>query len=178
MNGPRSRPEVVAVVAMARNRVIGAAGHMPWRLPTDLRRYRALTMGRPMIMGRKTLQSIGKVLDGRDTIVLTRDAGFAFAEATIVHSPADAVAAARAAALARGADEIVIAGGAEVYALMLDVTDRIEMTIVDVEPAGDAAFPALDEADWERTDNGPMARGARDSADAALVTWRRRARPN
>lgn len=172
---PRSKAaEIVAVVAMARNRVIGADGTMPWRLPTDLKRYRALTMGRPMIMGRKTLQSIGRVLDGRDTIVLTRAEGFAFPGAQVARSPDEALALARSAATARGSDEIVIAGGAEIYALFLGLTDRVEMTIVETDPPGDASFPELSSDDWTRADEGRMPRGERDSADAAFVTWHRR----
>lgn len=174
MSGRAGEPAVVAVVAMARNRVIGADGAMPWRLPTDLKRYRALTMGRPMIMGRKTLQSIGRALDGRDTIVLTRDEGFAFPGVEVAGSPAEALALARSAAKARGSDEIVIAGGAEIYALFLDATDRIEMTIVESDSVGDASFPPLADADWVPAPEVSMHRGERDSADASFVTWHRR----
>ena len=167
------RFELVAVVAMAKNRVIGADGAMPWTLPADLKRYRRLTMGRPMIMGRKTLQSIGRVLDGRDTIVLTRSGVVAVEGAHPARDPQEALRLAARCAVARGTNEIVIAGGAEIYALFMEQIDRIEMTIVHCDPDGDTRFPEFDENGWEREAAAAMERGDRDSASAQFVTWKR-----
>ncbi|MBE7186632.1 MAG: dihydrofolate reductase, partial [Methylobacterium mesophilicum] len=130
-------PKLAAVVAMARDGVIGRGGEMPWRLPDDLKRYRRLTMGKPMIMGRKTLESIGRVLDGRDTIVLTRGADALFEGARIAATPDEAVSLAEECAEQRGAAEIVIAGGGEISRLFLDRLARLYVTHVEAGPEGD-----------------------------------------
>lgn len=171
-----ARFKLVAVVAMARNRVIGRDGAMPWTLRSDLKRYRTLTMGRPMIMGRKTLVSIGRALDGRDTVVLTRSGAVEVEGAHPVRDPDEALRLAARLARGRGVDEIVIAGGAEIYALFLDRTDRIEMTEVQDDPEGDTLFPALDEAQWAEVRLSSMERGPHDTADANYVTLERRAK--
>ncbi|MFD2237333.1 dihydrofolate reductase [Aureimonas populi] len=166
-------PILVGIVAMAKNRVIGQGGAMPWRLPSDLKRYRRLTMGRPMIMGRKTLESIGRVLDGRDTIVLTRGEGALPAGALRAASLAEAVEIAAARARERGTNEIVIAGGGQVYAAFLDRLDRLELTEIDARPPGDAFFPELDKALWRTVGEEKMERGEKDSADARFLTLER-----
>jgi len=126
---------------MAKNRVIGAKGAMPWTLPSDLRHFRELTLGRPMIMGRKTFEAIGKALDGRDTIVLSRGAEIEGADVLTVADAETALKAARMMAASRGSNEIVIAGGGEIYERFLGQIDRIELTRVEAEPAGDTFFP-------------------------------------
>lgn len=165
---------LVAVVAMAANGVIGRDGAMPWSLSTDLRRYRRLTMGKPMIMGRKTLVSIGRVLDGRDSIALTRAAALPLPGAVLAASPEEALAIARPLAQGRGADEIVIAGGAEIYALFLPQIERLHVTHVDAEPEGDARFPAIDPRIWRVVAEETVAAGERDSAASRFVTYDRR----
>ncbi len=145
--------DVVFVVAVARNGVIGNRGDLPWHLPADLKHFKAVTMGKPMIMGRKTYESIGKPLPGRDTVVITRQADFAADGVHVARSWADAREMAETLAKARGADEIPVVGGAEIYALALPDTDRIYLTRVDLAPDGDAFFPALDPADWVETES-------------------------
>ncbi|GGD92018.1 dihydrofolate reductase [Aureimonas endophytica] len=170
-------PRLVAVVAAARNGVIGREGAMPWRLATDLKRYRQLTLGKPMIMGRKTLDSIGRVLDGRDTIVLTGRAELAFAGAYHAATPDEALEKARECAATRGADEIVIAGGGEIYRLFFDRLDRIYLTVVEAEPQGDAFFPAVDPACWRLVCEEKVPAGEKDSAATRFTVWDRAAPP-
>lgn len=162
------------VVAMAANRVIGAKGGLPWRLPSDLKTFRRLTVGRPVVMGRKTFASIGKPLDGRDNIVVTRDPAFTTAGVIVSASIAEAIAEARRCALNRGVDEVMIIGGAEIYAAVLPDVDRIYLTEVDARPDGDATFPALDPADWHEISRAPIPRTPRDDHDATLVVLDRR----
>ena len=144
---------VVAVVAMARNRVIGAGGDLPWHLPGDLKRVKSLTMGRPLVMGRRTFESLDRLLPGRASIVLTRRADYR-PDGAMVAGDAGA-ALAMAAEWIGGASgrvgEIVVFGGGEVYRALLGRTDRIEMTEVDASPEGDATFPELDAAEWRET---------------------------
>jgi dihydrofolate reductase len=141
------RPEVVAIVAAARNGVIGRDGRLPWHLPEDLKRFRRLTVGKPVLMGRKTFQSIGRPLPGRHNIVLTNNRAFRAEGVTIVHDLAEAVAAAGLDPRAR-APVVCIIGGAEIYALALPITTAIELTRVDLDIEGDALFPDPDPAQW------------------------------
>ena len=165
---------LVAVVAMAHNGVIGRDGAMPWSLSTDLKRYRRLTMAKPMIMGRKTLVSIGRVLDGRDSVVLTRAEGLPLPGAHLASSPQQALAIAERLAEARGAQEIVVAGGAEIYALFLPQIERLYVTHVACEPEGDARFPAIDEEIWRAVSQEAVPAGEKDSAPSLFVTYERR----
>ncbi|WP_342453092.1 dihydrofolate reductase [Jiella mangrovi] len=164
---------LVAVVAMGRNRVIGLDGAMPWSLPSDLKRYRRLTMGKPMIMGRKTLQSIGRVLDGRDSVVLSRQGSLPFEGARLADSPDEARKIAADCARSRGSDEIVIAGGEEIYRLFFDELQTLYVTQVMAEPEGDARFPEIDPALFERTLCEDEAQGERDSAATRFAVYRR-----
>lgn len=164
---------LVAVVAMAENNVIGRDGEMPWRLATDLKRYRRLTMGKPMIMGRKTLVSIGRVLDGRDSVVLTRSATLPIAGAHAVATPEAALALAEELAGQRGADEIVIAGGAEIYTLFMDRLERLYVTHVEARPEGDTLFPAIDPLRWKIVQYEDVSAGERDSAASRFVIYDR-----
>jgi dihydrofolate reductase len=125
------------VLARADNGVIGVDGRLPWRLPADLKRFKALTMGRPMVMGRKTFDSFPAPLPGRRHIVLTRDAAWHAPGAEVAHDVDAALALA-------GAGEVAVIGGAEIYALMLPHADRIELTEVHCAPDGDARVPAFD----------------------------------
>ncbi|MBC6717215.1 dihydrofolate reductase [Aurantimonas sp. DM33-3] len=169
-------PALVAVVAMAENGVIGDAGAMPWRMPSDLKRYRRLTMGKPMIMGRKTLDSIGRVLDGRDSIVLSRAEQLPYEGAILAGTPDAALGRARDAAAAREADEIVVAGGAEIYRLFLDRLDRLYVTRIAVDVSGDTVFPPIDPAIWAVESDEPCERGPKDSADSRFIVYVRRDR--
>ncbi|WP_206453408.1 dihydrofolate reductase [Aurantimonas marina] len=168
------KPDLVAIVAMARNGVIGKDGAMPWRMPSDLRRYRRLTMDKPMIMGRKTLDAIGRVLDGRDTIVLTHSADLPYEGALLAHSPETALDLALQCAQRRGADEIAIVGGAEIYGQFLDLTDRLMVTEIDAEVKGDAIFPPIDPSIWHKFHEEACPRGETDSAASRFVIYQRR----
>lgn len=140
-----SRGEVVLVAAVAANGVIGAAGGMPWHLPDDLRRFKAVTMGHPMVMGRKTFEAIGRPLPGRRTIVVTRDAGWARAGVEVSAGLGDAIA------LARRDDpdaDVMIVGGGEIYAQAMPLATRLEMTHIDARPPGDTVFPPIDPRRW------------------------------
>jgi dihydrofolate reductase len=140
-------PEIVLVVAAADNGVIGKDGAMPWHLPADLRRFKRITTGKPVIMGRKTFESIGKPLPGRHNIVLTRDPRWRAPGATLAPNLAEAIAAAGLDPRAR-ADELMVIGGAEIYALARPIATRIELTRIHVSPDGDTWFPDPDPADW------------------------------
>ena len=145
--------EMIAVVAMAQNRVIGDGTGLIWHLPADLKRVKALTMGCPLIMGRRTWESIGRALPGRASIVMTRDAGWSAEGAIRAGDLDEAVRLSRAwiEDTAEAHPRIILFGGGEIYAAGLHLTNRIELTVVDVAPDGGpqaAFFPALDPAEW------------------------------
>jgi dihydrofolate reductase len=133
---------------MAANRVIGRDGGMPWHIPADLRHFKAVTMGKPVIMGRKTFQSIGRPLPGRTNIVVTRDGSFAPPGVTVVDSVDGALAVADAVA----SDEVMIIGGGEIYAGTLPLADRLYLTEIQMAPPGDVVFPEIDMAQWREVD--------------------------
>ena len=166
--------EIVLIIAVAENGVIGANGAMPWRLKSDMARFKALTIGRPVVMGRKTFASIGRPLPGRTNIVVTRDVGFRADGVVITNSFADAKATATGDALRRFATEIAVIGGAEIYAQWMDGADRLEITEVHARPDGDTRFPAVDLAAWEEVARVRNPAGSHDSADFSYVTYRRR----
>ena len=136
--------EVFLVVAVAANGVIGNDGALPWHLPADLRHFKALTTGKPMIMGRKTFESLPGLLPGRRHIVLTRDTDWAEEGAEVAHSPEEAIALANA-------PHIAVIGGAEIYRQFLPHADRIEWTEVAAKPEGDTRFPDFDRNQWVET---------------------------
>ncbi|MBW7933463.1 MAG: dihydrofolate reductase [Gemmatimonadaceae bacterium] len=144
------RPDIVLVVARADNRVIGKDGAMPWHLSEDLKRFKRITVGKPVIMGRKTFESIGKPLPGRHNIVLTRQPGWRAEGVTVVPNLAEAIAAAGLDPRTR-ADAIMVVGGAEIYAQALPFATRIELTEIHAAPEGDTYFPQLDPARWRET---------------------------
>lgn len=167
---------IAIVVAAAENSVIGNAGGLPWRIPSDLKRFRALTMGKPVIMGRKTFQSLPKALDGRDNIVVTRDASFRPPGALTAPSLQAAIELARTKAAERGpdsTDELMVIGGDEIYRLALPLADRIYLTRVHATPSGDAEFKALDEAEWRLVRQEPLPRGPNDDHAATLMVFER-----
>ncbi len=167
------QPELVAVAAVARNGVIGADNGLPWRVSSDLKHFKALTMGKPLILGRRTFQSLQRPLPGREIIVVTRDPRFSPAGVRIAHSPLEALAAARRLAKALTVDEIMVGGGAEIFRALMDETQRIELTEIALEPEGDVFFPSLDMAQWRETKRETPPRGERDEADFAFVTLAR-----
>jgi dihydrofolate reductase len=167
------QPELVAVAAVARNGVIGADNGLPWRVSSDLKHFRALTMGKPLILGRRTFESLERPLPGREIIVVTRDPRFSPVGVRIAHSPVEALALARRLAVAMAVDEIIVGGGAEIFRALMDETQRIELTEVALEPEGDVFFPSLDMAQWRETRRETPPRGERDEADVAFVTLAR-----
>ena len=145
--------EMVCVVAMARNRVIGDGTGLIWHLPGDLKRVKALTMGCPLIMGRRTWDSIGRALPGRLSIVLTRNAHWSAPEAVAVSNMEAAISAGAdwLQALGQAEHRIILFGGGEIYAAGLDYCNVIEATIIDAEPESGVCFPAFDENAWQDT---------------------------
>jgi dihydrofolate reductase len=170
--------EIVLIVAVADNGVIGAGGAIPWRLKSDMQRLKAMTMGKPIVMGRKTFVSFPRrPLPGRTNIVITRDETFRAEGAVVVRSFATARLVAHADALRRSVAEIVVIGGAEIYAQSMDIADRLEITEVHAEPAGDTLFPAVDSGTWQEVARLRNPSGPDDSAAYSYVTYRRR-KPN
>jgi len=162
-------PIVSLVAALARNRVIGTGNRLPWHLPEDLKRFKRLTMGAPVIMGRKTHQSIleqaGRPLPGRRNIVVTRQADARWDGCEVARSLDDAIA------LAGEAPEVFVIGGAELYRLALPRADRLYLTLIDADYEGDTFFPAFDPADWRETAREP-------GAGFAFVTYERSRKPS
>ena len=159
---------VSLIAAVARNGAIGADGGLPWRLSSDLKRFKALTMGKPLVMGRKTFDSVGRPLPGRRVIVVTRDAGWTRPGVETANSLEAALA------LAAGADEIMVGGGGEIYAQALPLAARLYLTEVDLAPKGDVRFPDIDPALWREARRELGARGPKDEADFAFVEYERR----
>ena len=167
--------EIVIIVAVADNGVIGAGNAIPWRLKTDQRRLKAITMGKPIVMGRKTFLSFPRrPLPGRTNIVVTRDAAFRAAGAVVTTSLAEALAIARADALRRSVAEIAVLGGADIYAQCMDLADRLDVTEVHASPAGESRFPPIDRASWQETSRTDHRAGPDDSAAFSYVSYRRR----
>lgn len=166
--------EIVLIAAVADNGVIGADGAIPWRLKTDLQRLKALTMGKPVVMGRKTFLSLRRPLPGRTNIVMTRDVDFRASGAVVTTSLDAALAVATGEALRRFVTEIAVIGGAEIYAQWIDRADRLEITEVHAHPAGDTRFAPIDKASWEEMARAENPAGTDDSAAFSFVTYVRR----
>jgi len=164
---------VCFVVAVAENGVMGREGELPWRQSTDLKLFRRLTLGKPVIMGRKTFESIGKPLDGRDNIVVSRDPSLRGEGIVVAASPAAALVLGRDLAAARNSDEIAVIGGAQIFRALLAQADRIYLTRVHAAPAGDTYFPPLELAQWREASRETLARSARDEHPATLVVLER-----
>ncbi|MBU2582014.1 MAG: dihydrofolate reductase [Alphaproteobacteria bacterium] len=165
---------VAFVVAVADNGVIGRNGGLPWRLSSDLKLFRRLTMGKPIIMGRKTWVSLPKrPLDGRDNIVVTRDLAFEAEGAHVAADTEHALRLGQALAGERGAGEVAVIGGAAIYEALIDAADRIYLTAVHGEPDGDTTFPVFDLTGWRIVSEEPIERGARDEFDATLRVMER-----
>jgi dihydrofolate reductase len=167
-------PPLVLVAAIAENGVIGKDNSLPWHLSSDLKRFRTLTMGKPLIMGRKNFQSIGRVLPGRETIVITRDAHFAAEGIHVVHGPEEALTFAAGRAAAMQAGEIILAGGSEVYAALMDKVDRMRITYVEISPEGDTFFPVIDWSQWIEENRQRVEKQDKDDAAFSFVDYRRR----
>ncbi|HLH12491.1 MAG TPA: dihydrofolate reductase [Methylovirgula sp.] len=166
---------LAAVVAIAENGVIGRDNRLPWHISSDLKHFKALTLGKPVIMGRKTFASLGRVLPGRETIVVTRDRAFSPpAGVFVVTDPQAALELGQRRAEALGAAEIILAGGAEIFRALLDRVDRLYVTYVALSPPGDAFFPPLDWSKWEEIRREPHAPGKGDDAAFVFADYVRR----
>jgi len=147
------------IVAMAKNRVIGAEGKIPWHLPNELQLFKSVTMGHHIIMGRKTYESIGRLLPGRTTVIVTRQRDYAIPGAKIAHTLEEAVA------LCIGDSEIFVIGGGELYRAAMPMADRLYLTVVDAEPDGDTQMPEFNAAEWRLQSTKQYSRDERHAHD-------------
>jgi dihydrofolate reductase len=168
--------ETVLIVAVAENGVIGRDNTIPWRLKADQQRFKALTVNKPVIMGRKTFESLRRPLPGRTNIVITRDTNYRAPGAVVTTSFESAFDIARGDALRRSVAEIIVIGGVDVYTRSLPVADRLEITEVHAVVEGDTRFPAIEAAIWQEDGRVRHPAGPDDSADFSYVTYRRRSR--
>jgi dihydrofolate reductase len=165
--------KIVLLAAVADNGVIGRDNALPFRQGSDLRRFKLLTMGKPVLMGRKTYLSIGKPLSGRTNIIVSRNGGFAAPGIVVAGSLDTALTAARGDALRRGADEIIVIGGTDIFKQCMALADRMEVTHVHARPAGDTYFPPIDAAQWREVARAEHPAGPKDEAGFAYVTYAR-----
>lgn len=166
-------PRISLIAAVAENDIIGNAGALPWRLSTDMRRFKSLTIGKPVIMGRKTAESLGVPLVDRTNIVISStelaDPGFVW-----VTSVEEALDVARAAIAEMGGDEIMIIGGGTTYAATIGLADRLYLTRVAASPEGDVSFPAIDEPGWREVSREAFPAGERDSHATTFIIYDKR----
>jgi dihydrofolate reductase len=162
--------EILLVAAVAENGVIGRKGGLPWRLKSDLQHFRAITLGKPVVMGRKTWESIGRPLPGRTNIVATRDRAFT-ARGAVVADLAAALEVARADALRRNVDAIAVIGGGDIYAQVFALATRLEITRVHARPDGETVFPPLDPAQWRETARRGFPAGPDDETSFDVLTF-------
>jgi dihydrofolate reductase len=166
-----STPVVALIAAVADNGVIGDGDGMPWRLSTDLRRFRALTLGKPVVMGRRTFAAIGKPLAGRTNIVVTRQAGFASAGVTVAHDLDAALDLALDSARAAGVAEAMVIGGGEVYAQAMARAGRLYVTHVHASPPGTAHFPVIAADSWRLVSSEEFSAGENDTAATTFAVY-------
>ncbi|PHZ84956.1 dihydrofolate reductase [Paremcibacter congregatus] len=157
------------IVAVAENGVIGKDNDLPWKISSDMKYFKETTMGKPVIMGRKTFQSIGRPLPGRTNIVITRDTGFAPEGVIPAFTLEMALEVGKSLAEAKGLDEVMVIGGAEIYKLCLPDADRLYLTRVHGDVEGDATFPELDPEDWLESNSTRHKAGEKDSHDYSLI---------
>lgn len=169
-------PDLVLIAAVARNGIIGADNDMPWKLSSDLKHFKRLTLGKPVIAGRKTFLSFGgRPLPKRPHVVISRDPDYAPDGVETATSFESAMERAQELAAELGVDEVFCIGGGQIYRQAMERADRLEITEVDAEPAGDTRFPEIDPAVWEETGRIRGERSERDSAAFSFITYRRKA---
>jgi dihydrofolate reductase len=157
------------IVAMAHNRIIGADNDMPWHLPADLQHFKRTTMGKPVVMGRKTYESIGKALPGRHNIVITTNSEYTLDDASVVYSVEEALA------LCAQEEEVMIIGGGSIYALLIDHTDTLHLTFIDKDVAGDTQFPDWNEyGQWQEVSREAHHADDKNPHDYEFVTLQRK----
>jgi dihydrofolate reductase len=167
-------PTITLVVAVSENGVIGRDGGLPWRLSGDLKRFKADTMGRPIIMGRKTYQSIGRLLPGRENIIVSRDAALRIDGAAVFTGIGAALDFARDKANEMDADDIAVIGGGEIYRQTFDLADRLIVTWVLAHVEGDTLFPAINDKQWEEVENQSFPAGEKDSHATRRTVYQRK----
>jgi dihydrofolate reductase len=165
---------ITIVVAVAENGVIGASGGLPWRLNADTRRFREVTMGKPIVMGRKTFESIGRPLDGRDNIVVTRRKDLALPDVLVATTLEQALAMASERARERGAGDICVIGGGEIYAATMPMADHLRVTHIAAAPEGDVLFPQIAPAEWAEVSREPLPASEGDTVAGVYAVYRRR----
>jgi dihydrofolate reductase len=161
------------IAAVADNGVIGAGDRMPWRLSSDLKRFKSITMGKPLIMGRKTFDTIGRALAGRPNIVVSRNSGFAHKGVLVAPSLEAALIRAKEKARESAEGEIMVIGGGEIYRAAIDLADRLYITHVKAAPEGDTHFPPIDPGSWRATISEHRPEGPKDSAATTFVIYER-----
>jgi dihydrofolate reductase len=169
----RAGLKVVLVAAIGENGVIGRDGQLPWKLRSDLQHFRRVTTNHPIIMGRKTYESIGRVLPERTNIVVTRDPSFSAPGAVLAASVDAAFGYAREDAERRGVGAVMVVGGSDIFALTMADADMLEITRVHATPEGDVAFPEIDPAHWREVRSERHARGPHDDAEFTVLTYER-----
>lgn len=173
MSAEKPRIGIILLAAVADNGIIGRDNGLPFRQSSDLKRFKQLSMGKPLVMGRKTYLSIGKPLPGRTNIVVTRDPSFNAVGVVTAMSLDAAMTVARGDALRRGADAIVVIGGTDIFKQTMPLADRLEITHVHARPEGDVSFPPIEETHWRATDRSDHPAGPQDEASFSYVTYLR-----
>ncbi len=166
--------QICLIWAMAENRLIGRDNTLPWRLPRDMRHFMATTLGKPVLMGRKTFESMKAPLPGRTNIVLTRDPQWQASGVKVVHTLEEGLSLAEAQCLIDGEDEMMVIGGADIYALALQLATRLYVTHVHASPEGDVFFPEFDWSEWRCTEQERFSADAKHSADFTIACYERR----
>ncbi len=165
--------KISLIAAVPKNNVIGADGDMPWYLPSDFKFFKATTMGKPMIMGRKQFETVGKPLPGRTNIVVTRQENYQPDGVIVLSDFSAAIDHAKTIAKVDGLDEVMIIGGGEIYKLAMPLADRLYITHIDAEPAGDTVFPEID-ARWVCVDKPMIAPSEKDTAKYQISVYEKR----
>ncbi len=165
---------IAMIAGVAENGVIGSDQTIPWRVPSDMAFFKRTTMGKPIVMGRKQFETVGKPLPGRANIVITRQTGYQPEGVIVVHSIDAALEKAREIAAADGVDEIMIIGGGELYAQLMDRADRLYITHIDLSPAGDVRFPDIAQEQWVVVDLPEVAPSPKDEATYRVKVYERR----
>ncbi|QGG90885.1 diacylglycerol kinase [Agrobacterium sp. MA01] len=167
--------KIVIIVAVAENGIIGRDGDMPWKLSTDLKRFKALSMGKPLVMGRKTFESVGsKPLPGRPHIIVSRSQRFDMTGVETVTSLDEALERGRQIAAETGVDELCVVGGGEIYRQALELADILHVTHVETVVAGDTSFPSIDPARFELIEETAVPAGEKDNYPTRYAIYRRR----
>ena len=165
---------IAIIAAVAENGIIGAENDMPWKISADLRFFKQQTLGKPIIMGRKTLLAIGKALPGRTNIIVTRNQNFKFADTIISNSLDSAIDVAKKIAIEAGIEEIIIGGGGEIYKQAMKLASILYISRVHATPQGDTKFPDINPANWLKVSTEPLEPYPNDTANVSVETYHRR----